>query len=185
MTENNVLKTYLHDLIRALLVYEPEIVRDVIIRLHPEWKLFHESKIVKAVRPEVGSVKSGFLDCLWCLESVNKVGMKVGFAVFFEVKTGKYSEKWYEQLIRRLKALYDIKEMCNSFIKPKPSSIFPYIIYVVPRKDVERLYNQFEKIPNHVMYRKNVRIIPLEPFIPIVVERIENLIIFLKKDINM
>jgi len=168
--ERRIIKSYLHDLVRAFLIYETETAKNMIFNMHPEWRLFQESKIIKARRPEVGFARSGYFDCLWCLES--NTNNRTGFAIFFEVKTGRYDRYWVEQFFRAYKTVDETKQICKIFSGNNYSEIPAYIIYIAQKEEGEKLIKEIEKEWGRGRTLTYVRLIPLEYFIPVIMERI-------------
>lgn len=88
------INSYLHDMIKAFLTYEPELARKLLNARHPHWRIFSDKYTVIVQRPEVGMKK--FVDVVWVLKPVDKEVER--FMLLFEIKTGKFTQKWIDQL---------------------------------------------------------------------------------------
>lgn len=166
------LRAYLHELVKTFLVYEAEKARDIICATCSEWNMFCKEHEIRAVRPEIGWRR--FVDVVWLLMGRDSEGWPVAYVIGFEIKTGKYSTKWIEQFRevadnrQRLEEIL-VKHYLNS-VERRWSIVFYHHVFVCRRMYMQDVLENAKKVYEHV------HSIPLELFLPLIRERVENLL---------
>lgn len=152
------MRRYVHEMVKALLVYEPEAVRDVIRRYYPSWRIFDGCRNIAVVRPELGVRR--FADVVWVVEFQNRAGQTMRHVLVFEVKTGRFSEEWIEQLRK-----FDRQRhaLCKTFGWVCWGQ-YQYI-YICRKRYVDLVVEKARRVHG------SVRAIPIEILLPLAIDR--------------
>jgi len=161
-------KAYVHEMVRALLIYEPDTVERLIRRYRPRWRLFSGRRLV-AVRPEVGL--SRFADAVWVYVARNRVGHPIGYAVFFEVKTGVFTQAWVVQLRGFVEELPRVRRaFATVFGRERVDAMHSYYVYICREDQIGALLREARRVYGHVTA------FPIELLLPVAVSRFEKAI---------
>lgn len=197
------LKAYLHDFVKSLLIYEPK-------EAFKAWeasginKKFLKGEILFSRGEPKGNDNFFDIFVVSTYKKADKYGIwrVIGEYLFIEVKTGKFHEKWVEQLNnlyqdRRtaFKNLfttfsYDYKEkrwkhkekdIIKWLAKQKygdlPIHANTRLILICPKSEIKKVEQELQKID--FRHGTHFQILPIEPLYPLIKERVEKLNKFL------
>lgn len=179
----NKATVYLHEMVKALLVYEPELAKELLGRYYPHWKLFSDRYTVVVRRPEAGLKR--FVDVVWVLKPVERgVGW---FMLLFEVKTGRFSMRWVKQIEEIDRCRHHIDRIIKPLAGNAKVGYFHMYVLLAKRNEINTFLKVAEEatIVMHpgfeaklINYIRSgwIRPIELEIFLPVVRRRLEELL---------